>query len=107
MQRLKKGDRVRVISGKEIGKEGTILEMFPKTNQAIVDGINIYKKHQKPDQKKEEGGIVDKQLPISLSKLALIDSKSKTKVSKIRFGYDKKNQKVRILKASNSEVGKK
>ncbi|WPL37591.1 50S ribosomal protein L24 [Malacoplasma iowae] len=107
MQRLKKGDRVRVISGKETGKEGTILQVFPKLDKAIVEGVNIVKKHQKPNHQKEEGGILEKQLPIHLCKLALVEPKAKTKITKVRFGYDKNNKKVRIAKATNSEIGKK
>lgn len=107
MQRLKKGDRVRVISGSFKGKEGTILELFPKNQTAIVEGINVRKKHQKPNQEKNEGGIIDVTLPIDLCKLAIVDQKSKGKVTKIKFGFDKDNKKVRISKLSNTEVGKK
>lgn len=107
MQRLKKGDRVRVISGKEYGKEGVILQVFPKDQKAIVDGVNKVKKHQKPSQQKEEGGIVEIQLPIHLCKLALVDTKAKNKTTKVKFGYDKNNKKVRISKITNAEIGKK
>lgn len=104
MQRLKKGDKVRVISGSEKGKEGTILKVFPKENKAQVDGINVHKKHQKNQQ---ENKIVDIVLKTDMSKLALIDNKAKGKVSKIKFGYDKNNKKVRIAKLSNTEIGSK
>lgn len=107
MQRLKKGDKVRVISGSFKGKEGTILELFPKNQTAIVEGINVRKKHQKPNQEKDEGGIVDVTLPIALCKLGLVDHKSKGKVSRVKFGYDKDNKKVRIARLSNTEIGKK
>lgn len=107
MQRLKKGDKVRVISGSEKGKEGTILKVFPKENKAQVEGINVHKKHQKQNHQNQESKIVDVTLPINMSKLALIDNKSKGKVSKIKFGYDKNNKKVRIAKLSNSEIGSK
>lgn len=107
MQRLKKGDKVKVISGSFKGKEGTILELFPKNQTAIVEGINVRKKHQKPNQQKEEGGIIDVTLPIPLCKLALIDHKSKGKITKVKFGFNKENKKVRIAKLSNTEIGKK
>lgn len=107
MQRLKKGDKVRVISGSEKGKEGVILKVFPKENKAQVEGVNVYKKHQKQNHKNQEGKIVDVTLPMDMSKLAIIDNKSKGKVSKIKFGFDKNNKKVRIAKLSNSELGSK
>lgn len=107
MQRLKKGDVVRVISGSHKGKEGTILQVFPKNQTAVVEGVNVRKKHQKPNQEKNEGGIVDVTLPIDMCKLALIDHKSKGKVAKVKYGFDKDNKKVRISRLSNTEIGKK
>lgn len=107
MQRLKKGDKVRVISGSEKGKEGTILKVFPKENKAQVDGVNVHKKHQKQNYQHQESKIIDVVLKIDMSKLALIDTKSKGKVSKIKFGFDKNNKKVRIAKLSNTEIGSK
>lgn len=107
MQRIKKGDKVRVISGSEKGKEGTVLKVFPKENKAQVEGVNVHKKHQKQNHQNQESKIVDITLPINMSKIALIDNKSKGKVSKVKFGYDKNNKKVRIAKLSNSEIGSK
>lgn len=107
MQRLKKGDKVRVISGSEKGKEGTILKVFPKENKAQVEGVNVHKKHQKQNQQNQESKIVDITLPVNMSKLMLVDNKSKTKVTKVKFGFDKNNKKVRISKKTNSEIGSK
>lgn len=107
MQRLKKGDRVRVISGSQKGKEGNILKVYPKLNKAEVDGVNVRKKHQKPNQDKQEGAIVDIVVPIDMSKLALIDIKAKNKTTRIKYGFDKENKKVRISKISNNVVGSK
>lgn len=104
MQRLKKGDKVRVISGSEKGKEGIILKVFPKENKAQVEGINVHKKHQKQNHQNQESKIIDITLKTDMSKLAIIDTKAKGKTSKIKFGYDKNNKKVRIAKKSNSEV---
>lgn len=109
MQRLKKGDKVRVISGSNKGKEGTIITVFPKENKAIVEGINVHKKHQKPNQQNDKSGIIDVTLPLDMSKLALIESKSKTKTTKVKFSYKngikKRGNKVRIAKATNNEIG--
>ncbi len=108
MQRLKKGDKVRVISGKHKGKEGTILTVYPKENKATIDGLNIYKKHQKANQQKEEGGIIDVNVPLDMSKLALVDPKAKNKVTKIKFQYKnnsgKRKDKIRVSKATNNEI---
>lgn len=107
MNRIKKGDKVRVISGSHRGEEGIILEVFPKENKAIVDKINIRKKHKKPNQQSETGSIEEIVVPLHLSKLAIIDSKGKGKTTRVRYGYDKENNKVRIAKISNTEIGKK
>lgn len=107
MQRIKKGDKVRVISGSQKGKEGTVLKVIPKENKAQVEGVNIYKKHQKQNHQNSESKIVDITVPIDMSKLAIIDNKSKGKNSKVKFGFDKNNKKVRIAKLSNTEIGSK
>lgn len=107
MQRIKKGDKVRIIIGSKKGAEGIIKEVFPKTNNAIIEKVNVYKKHNKPSQSSEKGGIVDIEVPINMSKIALIDSKGKGKTTRVKFGYDKNNKKVRIAKLSNTEIGKK
>ena len=106
MNRLIKGDKVRVISGKEKGKEGVILSINLKKQTAIVEGINLSKKHQKPTQQNQEGGIVEINRPMPLCKLMLIDPKGKFGVTKVKYGYDKNNKKIRISKKDNSEIGK-
>ncbi len=72
---IKKGDRVRVIAGDYKHREGEVLEVFPKKYRAVVDGVNIVKKHQKPTQD-NPGGIVDVPAPIHISNLMLIDPKT-------------------------------
>ena len=79
--KLKKGDNVLVTSGKDKGKSGSILSILPKKNRAIVKGVNMVKKHQKPS-KQSGGGIIEKELSIQLSNLAFISIKDgkKTKI---------------------------
>ena len=72
---LKKGDKVLVIAGKDKGKQGEILELLPKKYRAIVDGVNIARKHMKPTQD-NNGGIQDLAMPIHISNLMLIDPKT-------------------------------
>ena len=87
--KLKKGDNVMVLSGKDKGKIGIILSILPLDNKALVKGINIVKKHQKPS-KQSGGGIIEKELPINLSNLSFV-SKKDNKPTKI--GYKIENDK--------------
>jgi len=91
--KLKKGDNVLVITGKDKGKSGSILSIIPKNNRAIVKGVNIVKKHQKPS-KQSGGGIIEKELSIQLSNLAFISIKDGKKT---KIGYKlEKNKKIRF-----------
>ena len=73
--KIKKGDRVIVITGRDKGKKGEVLKVLPKENRAVVSGVNTMKRHQKQSQT-QQGGIVNKDLPIQLSNLAHVDPKS-------------------------------
>lgn len=73
--KIKKGDRVVVISGANRGSQGEVLEVFPDKNRAIVEEVNIVKKHQKPTQD-NPGGIIEKPAPIHISNLKLVDPKT-------------------------------
>lgn len=105
MQRIKKGDKVRIISGKLFGKEGKVLEVCPKCKKAIVEGLNKVKIHKKPGVGQEKGGIFEKEAWIPLSKLALLTSKSKRGVSKVSYLYDKNKKKIRVAKKIGTEIG--
>ena len=72
MLHIKKGDKVKILSGDEKGKTGKVLEMFPKDNRAIVEGINIVSRHKKPRSAQEAGGITKTEAPIGLSKLQVV-----------------------------------
>jgi large subunit ribosomal protein L24 len=74
--RIKKGDRVIVTTGRDKGKKGEVLKVFPKENRAIVSGVNTVKRHQKQTQRTPQGGIVTKDMPVDLSNLAHVDPKS-------------------------------
>lgn len=73
---IKKGDKVKVLAGVSKGKEAVVVEMLPAANKAIVEGINLVKKHQKPTATNPEGGIRETEAPIHLSNLMLIDPKN-------------------------------
>ncbi len=101
--RLKKGDTVVVISGREKGKTGTILKTHPTLNKVTVEGINVVKRHVKPTQAKPQGGIVELTKPIWASKVALVEPTSK-KPSRVKFAFDKNGNKVRQYAKTGKEV---
>ena len=70
--KLKKGDRVKVIAGKDLGKDGVIMRVLPDKNKVIVEGVNIAKRHQRPTRATMQGGIIDKDMPIDMSNVALV-----------------------------------
>ncbi|GAE26047.1 LSU ribosomal protein L24p [Halalkalibacter wakoensis JCM 9140] len=101
---VKKGDTVKVISGKDKGKQGVILEAFPKKNRVLVEGVNIVKKHAKPSQDNPQGGILNQEAPIHSSNVMPIDPKSGEPT---RVGYKEENgKKVRIAKKSGESLDK-
>ena len=103
MNRIIKGDKVKVISGKHKGSEGIVLQVFPKNETAIVEGVNRVKKHKKASADQEQGGIVEIEAPIRLCKLALIDPKGKGATTKVKYSKGKDNKKVRVAKKSGAE----
>ena len=100
--KLKKGDDVIVIAGKDKGKKGKITLVKPKVNKAIVAGLNKVKKHQKPD-KNQAGGIIEKEMPIHISNLAYYDNSLKKGV-RLNLKFNNKNKKIRINKENGKEI---
>ena len=100
--KLKKGDEVIVLTGKDKGKTGKISSVIPKKNKAIVTGINKVKKHQKPDNN-QAGGIIDKEMPIHISNVAYHDKNTKKGI-KIGYSFLKDNTKIRINKKTKKEL---
>ena len=70
--KLRQGDRVMVLSGKDIGKEGVITRVIPERRTVIVEGVNLAKRHQRPTKSTMQGGIIDKDMPIPISNVALV-----------------------------------
>src|SRR5947209_15771396 len=70
--RLVKGDRVRVLSGKDRGKDGDVMRVFPKSGRVIVEGVNIAKRHQRATRATMQGGIIDKDMPMDASSVAIV-----------------------------------
>jgi large subunit ribosomal protein L24 len=99
--KLRKGDTVEVITGKDKGKQGEIEHVDPKSNKIIVNGVNTASKHSKPSRANEQGGIIDKDMPLDASNVMLVH-----KGKKVRVGYKftSDGTKVRIARPSGEEI---
>lgn len=99
--KIKSGDTVKVIAGDQKGSEGKVLKVLKDKNKAIVEGINMVKKHTKPSAQNPQGGIVEKEAAIQISNLSLLTSKGET----TRVGYRMEgDKKVRFSKKSNEVI---
>ena len=102
--KLRDGDEVIVVAGKDIGKKGTLREINKNKNKGIVTGINMIKKHTRPNPEMGiTGGIVEREAAISLSNLAIWNPKKKTK-DKISYSNDKNGKKIRLYKSDGKEI---
>ena len=101
--RLKKDDVVQVLAGKYKGKTGKIVATHPTENKVTVEGINIVKKHLKPNKAYPQGGIIDITKPIWVSKVAVVDPTSK-KPTRVGYKLDKDGNKSRVYKATGKEI---
>ena len=100
MQKIKKGDTVQIIAGKDKGSEGKILSVDPKNGKVVVEGLNMVTKHAKPSQANPNGGIIEKEAPIDISNVMLVVGGKTTRV-----GFDfKDGKKVRIAKATGKVI---
>ena len=102
MQKIRKGDKVVVLSGKDKGRSGEVLSVQPKEDTAIVRGINIVIRHQRQTQS-QEGGLIRKEAPIHLSNIALADPKD-GKPTRVGFKFEKDGKKVRFAKRSGETI---
>ncbi|MCU9615218.1 50S ribosomal protein L24 [Caldibacillus lycopersici] len=101
---VKKGDKVKVITGKDKGKTGVILAAYPKDNRVVVEGVNIVKKHAKPSQDNPQGGIISREAAIHVSNVMPLDPKTGEPT---RVGYKVEDgKKVRIAKKSGADLDK-
>jgi large subunit ribosomal protein L24 len=100
--KIKKGDRVIVTTGRDKGKKGEVLKVFPKENRALVSGVNTVKRHQKPSQR-QQGGIVNKDLPVDLSNLAHVDPKS-GEATRVGWKILADGRRVRFAKKSGEVI---
>lgn len=102
--KIKKGDKVIVITGKDKGKTGEVTKVLVQENKVIVSGINMAKRHTKPSQE-SAGGIISKEMPIQISNVAYVDPKT-NKPTRLGIKIDKDGRKVRVAKKSGEVVDK-
>ena len=102
MQKIRKGDKVVVLSGKDKGRTGEVLRVMPKDDKAVVRGVNQVRRHQKQSQS-QEGGIITKEAPIHLSNIALADPKD-GKPTRVGFKFEKDGKKVRFAKRTGDTI---
>lgn len=100
---IKKDDTVVLISGKDKGKKGKVLKVYPKDEKVVVEGVNVQTKHAKPNKKNQQGGIMHQEGPVHVSNVMIWDSKAKAPT---RVGYKTldNGKKVRVSKKSGEEI---
>lgn len=101
--KIRKGDRVKVIAGKDKGKEGVVSRAIPEADKVIVDGVNVARRHTKPTRAMQQGGIIDKDMPIHVSNLAILCS-SCGKPTRVGYRFEPDGTKVRTCKKCGSDV---
>ena len=99
--KIKKGDRVMVLAGKDKGRQGAVLKVFPKEERVLVEGLNVVHRHTKPSQTDPQGGIKNKEAPLHVSNVAVVDSKGKPTRVGFRMDGDKK---VRFAKTTGEVI---
>ena len=99
--KIRKGDRVVVLTGKDKGRQGSVSKVFPKESRVLVDGLNMVQRHTRPSQGDPQGGIKNKEAPLHVSNVAVVDSKGKPTRVGFRVDGDKK---VRFAKSTGEVI---
>lgn len=101
--KIKKGDKVVVLAGRDKGKSGEVLSVIPKEERAVVRGVNMVKRHTRPSQQNQQGGIIAKEATIHLSNIAIADPKT-GKATRVGFKVLEDGRKVRFAKVSGDLI---
>jgi large subunit ribosomal protein L24 len=101
--KIRKGDRVKVLSGKDAGKEGVVMTALPARGKVIVEGINTAKRHQRPTRMTMQGGIIDKDMPIDVSNVAIL-SPGDGRPTRVGYRVDADGRKVRICRRTGVDL---
>jgi large subunit ribosomal protein L24 len=99
--KIKKGDRVQVLTGKDKGRQGNVLKVLPKEDRVVVEGLNMVQRHTRPTQSDPQGGIKNKEAALHISNVAIVDSKGKPTRVGFRVEGDKK---VRVAKTTGEVI---
>ena len=99
--KIKKGDRVQVLAGKDKGRQGNVLKVLPKEDRVVVEGLNMVQRHTRPTQSDPQGGIKNKEAALHISNVAIVDSKGKPNRVGFRVEGDKK---VRVAKTTGEVI---
>ncbi len=102
--KIRKGDTVQVIAGKDKGKTGTVLIALPETEQVLVEGVNVMKKHQKNRRTRSQGQIIEKSMPIHVSNVSLMEGDKLVRAGYTFEGEGEKRKKVRIARPSGKKI---
>ena len=100
--KLKKGDQIVVLSGKDVGKTGEITRVIPERNRVIVDGVNVAKRHQRATRATMQGGIIDKDMPIAASAVAIVCPTDGP--TRIGYRFDAQGRKVRVCRKCGNDL---
>jgi large subunit ribosomal protein L24 len=101
--KIKKGDRVRVLTGKDRGKEGEVMRAIPERDKVIVDGVNVAKRHQRATRATTQGGIIDKDMPIPVANVAIVCS-SCGKATRVGYRFESNGTKVRVCRKCGGDL---
>jgi large subunit ribosomal protein L24 len=101
--KIRKGDKVRVLAGKDKGRDGLVTMAFPDRDKVIVEGVNIAKRHTKPRSAEDPGGIIDKEMPIHVSNVAVLSPKD-DKPTRVGYRVDDDGTKVRVCRRTGVEI---
>ena len=101
--KIRKGDTVVVLSGKDKGKTGEVIRSIPKDSKVVVAGVNVAVRHKKPSQVNPQGGLERKEAPMHVSKVAILDPKD-GKATRVRFETSKDGKKVRVAARSGEKI---
>ena len=102
-QKIRKGDKVVVLSGKDKGKTGEVIKSMPKDSKVLVSGVNVATRHRKPTQMNPQGGLERREAPMHVSKVAIADPKT-GKATRVRFETNKDGKKVRVAVKSGELI---
>lgn len=101
MLRIRKNDTVKILTGKDKGKTGKVIRVLPEKERVVVEQANMVKKHQKPNQENRTGGIIDKEAPIHISNVQLLDGKT-GKGTRVKISKGKDGDKTRMATRSGT-----